>query len=221
MMWQITKALLFIFITLITGCAAQPNTHLPPKKDDQTRTIYLVNHGWHAGIILKRPDIRLGSWPKFQAFTHMDYMEIGWGDRNYYTSPAPGLRLAVKALLLPTSSVLHLVGFHGPPESYFPYSEIIRIDLTVHGFEEMIHHISKSFSRDQYGSVVHLGPGFYDDSQFYASEEKYHLCKTCNTWTATILQIAGCPVTRTSTVNGLMSQARRFGKVIQEKSSPQ
>lgn len=218
---QITRLLLFIFMILTTGCAEQSNVLFPPKKGEQTRTIFLVNHGWHAGIVLKRSEIRLASWPKFQAFTHMNYMEIGWGDRNYYTSPDPGPELAAKALLLPTSSVLHLVGFQGSPENYFPYSEIIRIDLSVPGFEEMVHHISKSFSRDQYGSVIQLGSGFYEYSQFYASEETYHLCKTCNTWTATVLQTAGCPVTRASTANGLMTQARRLGKVIQEKSAPQ
>lgn len=221
MRWLITKALLFIIVTLATGCAVQSNTLFPPQKDEQTRTIFLVSHGWHAGIVLKRIDIRQSGWPRLHAFTHMDYLEIGWGDKNYYTSPDPGPGLAAKALLLPTSSVLHLVGFRGPPESYFPYSEIIRIELSVPGFEQMVHHISKSFSRDKYGSAVHLGPGNYAYSQFYASEETYHLCKTCNTWTATILQTAGCPVTPASTVNGLMSQARCFGEVIQEKSELQ
>ena len=217
----IITALLLIMVTLVNGCTVQSNTIFPPKKDEQTRTIFLVSHGWHAGIVVKRIDIRQTSWPRLHAFTHMDYLEIGWGDRDYYTSPDSGPGLAVKALLLPTSSVLHLVGFRGPPESNFPYSEIIRLELSVPGFEQMIHHISKSFSRDESGSVVPLGPGNYSFSQFYTSEETYHLCNTCNTWTANILQVAGCPITSASTVNGLMSQVRLFGEVIQEKSEPQ
>ena len=217
----IAKALLFIMVTLANGCTVQSNALFPPQKDEQTRIIFLVSHGWHAGIVLKRTDIMQSAWPKLHTFAHMDYLEIGWGDRDYYTSPAPGSGLAVKALLLPTSSVLHLVGFRGPPESYFPYSEIIMLELSAPGFEKMVRHISKSFSRDKFGSAVPLGHGNYGCSRFYASEETYHLFKTCNTWTATILQSAGCPVNPSSTVNGLMSQVRKFGEVIQEKSEPQ
>lgn len=213
-----TKALLFIIVTLVNGCVVQSNTLFPPQKDEQTRTIFLVSHGRHAGIVLKRIDIRQSGWPRLHAFSRMDYLEIGWGDRDYYTSPDPGPGLAAKALLLPTSSVLHLVGFQGAPDSYFPYSEIIRLELSVPGFEQMVHHISKSFSRDESGSAIPLGPGNYGFSRFYASEETYYLCKTCNTWTATILQTAGCQVTPALTVDGLMSQVRGFGNVIQEYS---
>ncbi|WP_136810074.1 DUF2459 domain-containing protein [Desulfosediminicola flagellatus] len=217
MRWLITKALLFLMVIMTSGCTIQPNPLFPPLKDEQTRSIFLVNHGWHAGIVIRRIDIRQPEWPSLNIFTHMDYLEIGWGDKDYYTSPDPGPGLAVKALLLPTSSVLHLVGFRGPPKSYFPHNEMIRIELSVPGFEQMIHQISKSFSRDKSGTAVRLGPGNYGYSWFYASEETYHLCKTCNTWSATILQTAGCPITHASTVNSLMSQARRFGKVILEK----
>lgn len=221
MRWLITKALLFFMVTLANGCTNQPNTQFLHGEGEQTKSIFLVSHGWHAGIVIKRVDIRQSEWPRLHAFAHMDYLEIGWGDKDYYTSLDPGPGLAVKALLLPTSSVLHLVGFRGPPESYFPYSEIIWIELSVSGFEQMVHHISKSFSRDESGTAVPLGPGNYGYSRFYASEETYHLCKTCNTWSATVLQAAGCPITHAFTVNELMSQARSFGKVILEKSEPQ
>lgn len=217
----ITRLVLFFMVTLTIGCTVQSNTLFPPEINEQTRTIFLVSHRWHAGIVLKRIDIRQSEWPELHAFTNIDYLEIGWGDKDYYTSSDPGTGLAAKALLLPTSSVLHLAGFRQPPEIYFPYSEIIRIELSVPGFEQMVHRISKSFSRDASGTTVPLGPGKYGYSQFYASEETYHLCKTCNSWSATILQTAGCPISHASTVNGLMSQARSFGEVILEKSEPQ
>lgn len=221
MRWRTTRVLLLITVALAEGCIMQPCAEFPPEADEQTRTIFLVSHGWHAGVVIKQDDIRHSDWPELRPLVYMEYLEIGWGDRDYYTSPDPGPGLAVKALLLPTSSVLHVVGFRGPPESYFPNSEIISLELSYPGFEQMADHISQSFSRDKYGSAVDLGPGNYGDSRFYASEETYHLCKTCNTWTAAILQEAGCPFTHTSTVSGLMSQARNFGKVVQEGKESQ
>ncbi|MBM9513228.1 DUF2459 domain-containing protein [Desulfogranum marinum] len=216
----LAKVLPFVIVILVNGCAVQPNALFPPQEDEEKKIIFLVNHGWHAGIVVKRSDIMHSDWPKTDVFADMDYVEIGWGDRAYYTSPDPGSGLAAKALLLPTSSVVHLVGFRGQPENYFPYSEIVKLQLSVPGFEKMIRCISKSFSRDKSGSAVALGHGNYGTSQFYASEETYHLFKTCNTWTETILQSAGCPVNSSITVNGLMSQVRRFGEVIQVKSEP-
>lgn len=217
----VAKAVLFIMVAVAISCAVQGNTSFPAKNDEPKKTIFLVSHGWHAGVVLKSSDIQDFDWPKLNAFTHVDYLEIGWGDRDYYTSPDPGLGLAVKALLLPSSSVLHVAGFSGPPEKYFPYSEIIRVELSVPGFEQLVNHISKSFSRDDFGSAVPLGPGVYGYSRFYASVETYTACRTCNTWTATLLRMAGCPVTPAATVNGLMSQVRRFGEVMQQQAEPQ
>lgn len=218
----------FAFLLMLTavfltgGCAVQStNAVFPPKNNEPTKIIYLVSHGWHAGIVVKRTDITENALPKLHAFTNVEYLEIGWGDKDYYTTPNPGLSVAVKAVLLPTSSVLHLVGFHSSPEKYFPHSEIIRIELSTPGFDQMILHISKSFSHDEAGQVIPLGSGLYGNSRFYASQEIYHLCKTCNSWTAGTLQAAGCPVGSTPTVNSLMSQTRGFGKVIQAKSGHQ
>lgn len=217
-MWRrLAKALLLIMVTLAISCSVQSNTQFPPGEYEPKRTIFLVSHGWHAGIVVKRIDIQQSGWPELEEFNHLQYLEIGWGDRGYYTSPDPGPALAARAILLPTSSVLHLVGFSGPPEDYFPQSEVIRIELSVAGFTQLTNHISASFSRDATGSAVPLGTGRYGYSWFYASDETYSSCKTCNSWTANVLQKAGCPIKPTLTVDGLMAQARRFGEVIQQE----
>ena len=207
--------LILIAMALTNGCTVQSNALFPPKNDEPTKTIYLVSHDWHAGIVVKRSDIPDHGWPELHAFAGMKYLEIGWGDNDYYTTPDPGLYVAVKAAFLPTSSVLHLVGLYSSPDKYFPHSEIIRIELSSSGFEQMILHISKSFTRDEAGQAIVLGSGLYGNSRFYASDEIYHLCKTCNTWIAGTLQAAGCPVGFALTVNGLMAQARDFGRMIQ------
>jgi hypothetical protein len=62
-----------------------------------------------------------------------------------------------------------------------------------------------------------LGPGLYGNSRFYLSRETYHLFNTCNVWTARALRAAGLPITpaRAISVESLMSQARKFGAVVQ------
>ncbi|WP_136798397.1 DUF2459 domain-containing protein [Desulfosediminicola ganghwensis] len=217
-MWWLLVRVTFCLIAVLPACSATgSNTLFPPLPGEPTRIIHVVSHDWHAGIVVQQSDIHQADWPKLAEFAHMDYLEIGWGDRAYYRSPEPGLFLGAQALVFPTTSVLHIVGMNRPPEATFPNSEIIRIELSAVGLAQMIRRIAQSFSRDENGSVISLGPGLYGFSRFFASEEKYHLLMTCNSWTAVVLQAAGCPVNPTLTVDGLLSQLRNLGKVQQKK----
>lgn len=197
----------------------QPSNLFPPKKDSPIISIYLINHGLHAGIATPQNQIPQTLWPRLAGFDNKKFLEIGWGDRKYYTATDPGLTSAMRAVLLPTSSVLHLAEFDSRPEAFFPNQEIIMIELSVKGFEKMMGFIAKSFARDPAGQVIVLGPGLYGNSRFYASKETYHLCKTCNTWTANALRAGGCPVGSPVTVGGLMKKAGTFGKVMQSRIS--
>jgi uncharacterized protein (TIGR02117 family) len=200
-------------LLLATSCGACA----APGAGERGETIYLVSHGWHAGIVLRRADIPDSVWPAPGDFPDAQYLEVGWGDRDYYQTPDPHMGLILKAALSPTASVLHIVGFSGPVPAYFPYSEIIRIELSSAGFEHLSRTIVESFARDGDGNVTSLGPGLYGNSRFYLSRETYHLFNTCNVWTARVLRAAGLPITpATATrVESLMSQASKFGTVLQ------
>ena len=212
-----------LFLTIsCSACAAQVRE--PPAADSSkpSKTIYLVSHGWHAGIVLLRADIPDSVWPGDGDFLDVQYLEVGWGDRDYYQTPDPHLGVILKAALLPTASVLHLVGFNGSVPAYFPNSEIIGIDLSSAGLEKLSRRIAASFARDEAGNVRSLGPGLYGNSRFYLSRERYHLFNTCNVWTARALRAAGLPMTsvRALRVEGLMSQARKSGLAVQSRPEP-
>jgi len=181
------------------------------------KSIYLVSHGWHAGIVLKRADIAASLLPVASDFPDAYYLEVGWGDKDYYQSPDAHLGIVIKAALWPTASVLHIVGFNKPVASNFPYSEIIKIELSSAGLEHLIRNMATSFASDEAGNIMALGPGLYGNSRFYLSRESYHLFNTCNVWTARMLYASGMDIAQTSAirVEGLMSQARKFGVVVQ------
>ncbi len=156
--------------------------------------IYLVSHGWHAGIVLERAAIPAGLLPEQADFPGARYLEIGWGDRDYYTRADPHAGILLKAGLWPTASVLHVVGFSEPVTKTFPHSEVIRIDLGRQGFVSLCQHLDNRFARDS-GSAAALQSGLYGQSRFYLARDTYHLFNTCNVWTARALRTAGCPVT--------------------------
>ncbi len=187
------------------------------NSDEQQKTIYLVSHGWHAGIVLPQADIPDNLLPITEDFPNAQFLEVGWGDMDFYQTPDADTGLMIKAALLPTESVLHIVGFNGPVPTYFPYSEIIQIEIPSAGFEQLIRSIANSFALDGSGKVKPLGPGLYGNSQFYPSGKSYHLFNTCNVWTARVLRSAGLPITPASAiqVENLMSQVRKFGMAVQ------
>ncbi len=211
-------------LSLVVSCSACASSISgpPAASENVTRsTIYLVNHGWHAGIVLRQAEILDSAWPVLEDFPDAQYLEVGWGDMDFYQTPGPHMGLILKAALLPTASVLHIVGFTGPVASYFPYSEIIRIELSASAHEQLSRTIAASFARDEAGKTRSLGQGIYGDSNFYMSREVYHLFNTSNVWTARALRDAGLPITpqRVFTVEDLMSQAAKIGMVVQSTTT--
>ena len=202
---------------LLVACASPPSDLFPPGPNEPSKTISLVSHGWPAGIVVKRADIPPGTWPQHKDFPEAEYLEVGWGDKDYYMTPEPHFGITLKAGLLPSASVLHIVGFSGSVMRYFPHSEVIRIELSEAGFERLCTYLENSYARDEAGLSQSLGPALYGDGRFYLSRETYHAFNTCNVWTARALRGAGCPITpaATLTVDSLMAHAARFGNVIQ------
>ncbi len=222
------RIVLKYFLTLILSaacatCNGQIINKVSPataRPDEPDIKIYLVSHGWHAGIIIERAEIPDSVWSTHSEFLDAEYLEVGWGDSDYYQTPEPHWGITLKASLLPTASVLHIVGFSGSVSGYFPYSEIIQIRLTEPGFKQLSRYIAASYFKDPAGNTVSLGPGLYGSSRFYRSHETYHLLNNCNVWTGRALQTAGCPIKAASilTVENLMFKARRCGRVIQNGS---
>lgn len=212
-------AAIVLMSALLFACASTPNNLFPPGPNEASRTIYLVSHGWHAGIVVKRADIPAGFWPEHNEFPGAEYLEVGWGDKDYYMTPKSGLWITLKAGLLPTASVLHVVGFDIPVTRYFPHSEVIRIDLSEAGLERLLRHIENNYARDENAVSRSLGPSLYGDGQFYLSRETYHVFNTCNVWTARALREAGCPITPAANlrVETLLDNVAKFGTVIQTR----
>lgn len=215
------RVFLVVMAATLGACTTPIKGLFPPGENAPTKIIYLVSHGWHAGIVLKRTDLAHGVCWEYKDFADAEYLEVGWGDKDYYRTPEPSLGIILKAALLPTPSVLHIVGFSGAVSGYFPNSEIIEIALSYQGFVRLCHYIESSFALNQGGDTLPLGPGLYGNSQFYQSRESYHAFNTCNVWTARALRAAGCPIKPVFSVGAeaLMSRARTFGRIIQSKSS--
>jgi uncharacterized protein (TIGR02117 family) len=194
----------------------------PPQAD--AITIRVVDHGYHAGLILPRQTLAdmaaAERLPRLSAalavFSAFDHVEIGWGEENFYRS-VPTASLAaiphvLRAMLNPVnSSVLHIVGFNGEARRAFPVSDLITLDLSLTGLRRMARAMDAQLRVPSSGEVVPLGPGLYGPSAFFAAQDRYHLFNTCNHWIGQMLALAGVPYAPVESVisAGLMANLRR------------
>ena len=83
-MQRIPISLIIFSIALLAGCAKPISAFYPPDPDrTDNKTVYIVNHGLHTGIVLPKKDAD-PYMHSFDDFKSARYLEIGWGDETYY-----------------------------------------------------------------------------------------------------------------------------------------
>jgi len=172
-------------------------------------TVYLVNYGWHTGLIIPKASIPEGLWPESEDFPDAHYLEVGWGDSDYYQARSPDLWMTLKAALWPTASVLYVKPVVMSSALHY---ELIKLKLSSDAFYHLCRYIHESFDRAGFIRAVALNLATYSGGRFYPATGSFHLFRTCNAWTVSALGAAGIPMSIFSAMSAsrLMSQARQF-----------
>jgi len=211
------KKWLFILLFLFSGCA-KPVYHLYPENESERPIpVYIISHGWHVGIAIESKHVK-PFLPAHDRIPQATYLKFGWGDQLYYPNNDAGFWLMLRAALIPTRSVLHVVGINRPVEHYFPSSTIIEIKVSKQGADKLATYISDRFKRVD-GRVKIAADGLYPNSLFFEATESYYFPKTSNKWTARALRETGYPITSfyAVTSGNVVRQAKKHGRVIQER----
>ena len=202
----VIAALLFAALTIATARWGDSSLW-PPAPGAPITEIYIVNHGYHAGIAVPRAALaEQASRQGLSAlgyvatrFADFDWLEIGWGDEGFYryvpTAESLTVALALRALFRTGNpSVLHVVGVKTDPRAMFANSELVPIGLSDAGFARIAALLDSTFARSN-GSVMpqDLGPGLYGTSLFFRANGAFHLFNVCNHWIARVLDAAGIP----------------------------
>jgi uncharacterized protein (TIGR02117 family) len=198
--------LAFCLVALVTARSGDPSLY-PPRPAAATIEIFVVNHGYHSGIVLPRAATSdIARRHGYSALTMITTrfapfaaLEIGWGDEGFYrlapTLSAVTLPLALRALLWPGNpSVLHVVGLNGNPLTVFTDSDLVSIRLSIDGFVRMLAQLDATFARTEAGELPpDLGRGLYGPSLFFRAVGAFHIFNVCNHWVARLLDAAGVP----------------------------
>jgi len=206
----ITFGVLALFaIWMIGGAAwitARPaDPMLWPARDERIVDVYVISNGYHAGLAL--PRARLAEFASergypaliavAQRFAAFDWIEFGWGEREFYQSAATvgdmNLRLALRALFYPgNKTVVHVAGISGEPGQAFK-ADMMKVPLSWSGFDQMLAKLDATFVPPQNGALPDLGRGLYGASLFYPATGSFGIAHVCNHWIGDLLGAAGLP----------------------------
>src|SRR5512145_2099685 len=174
-----------LFCSALAACAQQPAC-------DATRTLYVVNHGWHSGVVVERADL-LKRLPGL-ALGEGSLVEIGRGEERFYQARETTLGMALRAVLQPNASVLQVVPFTGSPR-YFAAAEVAEVGTDEAGYAAALDFIAATLRPP----LERLGPSLYGNGSFYRAEGSFHLFNNCNTWVRDVLERAQCESARRAT----------------------
>lgn len=158
------------------------------QKDDVT--IYIVQEAWHTGIILPTQAFSDTTPDALKSFHDYQYMDIGWGDRDFYQTPGFPVWHAFKAIFWPTQAVLRIMTYNGDPARYYSkQAQRVTLVLTRSEFNRLCSFIADEFMLDDEGNIIQSR-----SQRFYLAHHKYSLFRTCNTWVANALHNAGVDI---------------------------
>ena len=184
-------ALLFVVATLATARWGDRSLW-PPAPGAPTTEVFIVSHGYHAGIIV--PRAAFAEQASRRGLSALGYLATRFY-REAPTAESVTIALAMRALFRPGNpSVLHVVGVNGDPRAMFANSDLVRVDISDAGFVRLTDMLDATFARSK-GSFMpeELGRGLYGTSLFFRANGAFHLFNVCNHWIANLLDAAGVP----------------------------
>ena len=211
-MYRLVLFLALVALLLgVLACAAKPEQPAATQDCETQRTLYIVSHGWHTSLVINREDLVELVEPLSADFDSVEFLEIGWGDRQYYQAADVTMGMALRAVLWPTETVLHVVGISTSPPDYFGDGAVFVLSIPEGGYRDLLVFVASSFARLSNRALIRLGPALYGSGWFYEAEGRFHAGNTCNTWIAKAIAAAGYPFANVNTVSarGVASQLRR------------
>lgn len=202
-----------ILFFLNTSDFPQNNSGLINKQLDYF-SIYLIKQNWHTGIILKKENINSEIFPSIKDFPNTDFLDIGWGDKEFYLHPDFDFELAFKALFYPTTSVLRIEGINSI-NNYLNISDAaVEIKISKSSFDKLCSFIQETFNKNEDKNIL-ITQRNKGRIKYYEAKGKYSIFNTCNTWIAKGLKHAGFDIDENIILTQqIFNEAQEFGKII-------
>jgi uncharacterized protein (TIGR02117 family) len=185
-------------ILLSAICMAPANALSTPYDNGNTAQciVYVNQVYYHTGLIIEMDANAAASLAMAPYFKGYKYIEIGWGEEDFYQNPDSSVSRAAKAILVRNPSVLRVEGFNQDIREVMAWSERTKkIALAPGQMAKLIVYINDSLKKDKNGKLVIASIHGSGEIIFFKSTQTYYLFNTCNTWVASALHYAGLDIT--------------------------
>jgi uncharacterized protein (TIGR02117 family) len=134
--------------------------------------------------------------PLRRPFPSARWFLVGWGDVDFYPSDGSDIGLALRSLIPPRASVVHVLATQPLPTEIFPASAVAWSGLTPEQETRLAAFLADAVMRDGEGAAIFAAPGqVAGASAFFKGVDGFHAFSLCNHWTAKALRAAGLTVT--------------------------
>jgi uncharacterized protein (TIGR02117 family) len=211
-MQKIFKIILFF---VLTSTAMQAQAWQEPE---EKHSIYVSSISWHTGIVVPVDIFPEDIWPEKQKYSDAAYLEIGWGDADYFPSRSFNPWYALKAIVWPTSSVIQIKPIYGKVEAFYPNTNVAEIDISKEQMQNLRKYLLGEFELGHNGKIIPVTAG-PSGSYFYKGSSSYYFPKNSNVWAAKALKEAGFSINPIwyQTTGQVVRKAGKFGEMILEK----
>ncbi len=202
--FQITSR--FLLIAILGATVTLTIGYLTPRQWGQVPskscalTIYVEGDNFHTHLIVPVKNyefeeinqLNLGG-TDHQENNDYRFLSFGWGDRVFYlnTPTIKDVRVltTLRALLLPTDTVVHVQGHSTLPQTRAGY-RVKSLRVSHQGYLNLRKFLISSLARDSEGKPILIQQSHRYRGSFYAAKGSYSIFQTCNDWTALGLRAA-------------------------------
>jgi hypothetical protein len=206
------------FLCFVTFLFSAPPGHTQEMSGNHV--IYVSSISWHTGIVVPGYTIPDSLWKEGPLYGENTYLEIGWGDKDFFTHEGFNIWYAFKAVFWPTSSALHVNPIHQNVEEYYRDTNVVKIEMNDKQFQKLRVFLVEEFELGMDGMIIPVADGFYPDSNFYKGSSSYYFPNNSNVWVARVIKRADYSIRPIwlQTTGCVINKVKDFGTLVVEKN---
>lgn len=152
--------------------------------------LHFIRTGIHTHLVLPAPSL-CALVPQLKSyFADCKWVRIGWGDYHYYGNEQQTKLMGLRALLLPTASVVALLGIDDLHRDLADDAVLYSISINDSLMESLALFVSRYFTLDKSNQLTKVRERS-NGELFFKSRGVYTIANTCNNWTSYGLRTAG------------------------------
>lgn len=187
------------------------------QEQGSKNSIYVISISWHTGIVVPAASFPDTLWREGHNYSDAQYLEIGWGDSDFFTQKKFNLWYALKSVFWPTPSAIQIKPIYQNVEKFYTNTHVAKIEVHDEQLKQLIAYLVEELELDEDGKILPVTAVYGND--FYKSSSLYYFPKNSNVWAARALKRTGFSLRPIwyQTTGQVVKKAGKIGELIMEE----